>query len=339
MSTVAVTGAAGSVGRRVVQLLAADPTVTRVTAIDRVKQAAIGPTVERHLFDLTGEGLAELLNGCDSVVHLAEDQGRRGDASVALLKLDQLLAAASRAGCGHVVVLSSALVYGAHPDNPVPLTEARPRRALSSLAYATTKASMEAAAERWACSTGAELAILRPTTALSERGVSAIAAELRAAAALRPEPVETPVQFLHHDDLASAVALSVTRRLTAIYNVAPDGWISSEEFRALRSEAELRWPEPVDGARVRLARAFRSPDPGLDPYVTHSWVVANDRLRAAGWNPAFTNEEAYVLGTPAPVWRTFTARRRQELALGAAGTAVAALAVGAGVAGRRLFRR
>ncbi len=32
------------------------------------------------------------------------------------------------------------------------------------------------------------------------------------------------------------------------------------------------------------------------PYLVHPWVVANDRLRAAGWRPHHTNEEAIIEG-------------------------------------------
>ena len=70
----------------------------------------------------------------------------------------------------------------------------------------------------------------------------------------------------------------------------------------------------------------------------YSWVIANDRLRAAGWEPTHSNEEAYVAGTPAMPWATMNAKRRQQLALGAAGVLTAGLAVGAVVAYRR-FRR
>jgi hypothetical protein len=185
------------------------------------------------------------------------------------------------------------------------------------------------------------VAVLRPTTTLSERGVSYIAGALRAATALRPELADPPVQFLHHDDLASAVAFAATRHLVGLYNVAPDGWIGSETFRTLQAEAALRWPEPLNGPRAWVARHLHhgSVEPGLEDYVTHPWVVANDRLRAAGWEPAFTNEEAWVLGTPAPWWRSFTARRRQELALGVAGTATLGAVAAAGWVGRRVLRR
>lgn len=346
MSTVAVTGAAGSVGRRVIGLLAADPSVKAVKAFDRRAMPAVDPRVERHQLDVARPGLLERLDGSDSLIHLAEsggtdDRGRPADGERAMTVLNRVLAAAEQAGCGHVVLLSSALVYGAYPDNPVPLTESHPRRPVPTLAYASLKAELEQATERWAAATGAEVAVLRPTTTLSERSASSIAGALRAATSRRAEQIDPPVQFLHHDDLASALTLAAVRRLTSVYNVAPDGWIGPEVFRDLLTEAGLRWPGPINDAYVKAAKVIRprTVDAGLESYVTHPWVVANDRLRAAGWAPEFSNEEAYVLGTPAPVWRTFTLRRRQELALGLAGTAAVGALATAGVLSRRFLRR
>src|SRR5207302_9169192 len=65
------------------------------------------------------------------------------------------------------------------------------------------------------------------------------------------------------------------------------------------------------------------------PWTMHPWVVANDRLRAAGWQPTHTNEEAFVAAArPNPFSRLF-ARRRQEVTL--AGAAIVAAGVVAGI--------
>lgn len=339
MTTVAVTGAAGAVGRRVVALLSAEPDIASVRALDRVAMPG-GTKVETLRIDVAGSEVADALEGCRTVVHLAEDPGRRSDEVVATTTLRRVLAAAEQVGCRHVVLLSSALVYGAYADNPVPLTERHRRRPVPTLAYAVTKTRLEELAEEWADRTSSDLAILRPTTTLSERGVSYIAGALRSATSLRPEQVDPPVQFLHHDDLASAVALVATRTMTSIYNVAPDGWIGPEVFRDLLTDAELRWPEPIDPlvGRVRAVLGRRRAESGLDAHVSHPWVVANDRLRAAGWCPAFTNEEAFVAGNPAPGWRTFAHRRRQELALGVAGAAAVGVLGAAGLVAKRLLQ-
>ena len=60
------------------------------------------------------------------------------------------------------------------------------------------------------------------------------------------------------------------------------------------------------------------PDPARAALVhAHPWIVANDKLRAEGWAPTVTNEQAYVEGTEAKWWTMVTPKRRQEIALGA----------------------
>ena len=92
-----------------------------------------------------------------------------------------------------------------------------------------------------------------------------------------------PVQYLHHDDLADAVVLACAAELDGAFNVAPDGWMSEEEALALTAG-----PLP---ARLRRRVRWLRPEVPADllPYLLHPWVVANDRLRAAGWTPRYSS--------------------------------------------------
>lgn len=325
-------------GKRVIDLLMDRDGVTRVVAMDRRKPTAAtggngaSPAAELQQLqlDLMTADLVPAIEGCDSVVHLAEDPARRGDRAAANAALDRVLRALTTAECRHLVLLSSALVYGAYPDNPVPMTETQPVNPVPDLAHAVIKAGLEERAARWAADTGGRVAVLRPTATLSEGDSSWIGAALRAATSVRSEQIDPPFQFLHHDDLSSALVLMAEQRLNSVYNVAPDGWIGADLFRALRGEGDIRLPEQLSELRLRAAKSLanRSLLDGLEPYVTWPWVVANDKLRSVGWEPMFSNEEAYVAGTPPPLLASLNPQRRQELALGVAGTAGAA-AVGA----------
>ncbi len=330
MVSIAVTGASGAVGKRVMRLLVDEPSIERIVAIDRRRPTTVDPSVEPHQLDLMTDDFAPAVAGCQSVIHLAEDPARRSDPTAAIAALDRVLDAAVDADCDHLVLLSSALVYGAYADNPVPLIESHPVRPIENLAHAAIKAGLERRAAQWSADTGGRVAVLRPTATLSEGDSSWIGAALRAATAVRSEQVDPPVQFLHHDDLAGALVISARRQLESAYNVAPDGWIGAELFRALRGEADVRLPQRLSEWRLRAAKSLadRSLLDGLEPYVSHPWVVSNDKLRATGWEPMFSNEEAFVAGTPPPLLSSINPQRRQEIALGAAGTASAA-AVGA----------
>ena len=127
--------------------------------------------------------------------------------------------------------------------------------------------------------------------------------------------------------------LAVDRRLDGAFNVAPDGWIPDAHGpRGGRRAA------PRGAARARRRVAAPALSPAVLAYAVHPWVVANDRLRAEGWEPEHTNEEALV-ATHAASWRDVSPRRRQELALGVTGAALAGTVAGAVALIRRSRRR
>ncbi len=347
MSTIVITGAAGALGRRVVPRLLDDPNVARVVALDRAPIRSTDARVEVHQVDLARSELAPFLAGADTVVHLAFDlgEGRRAE-QAARTNLDgtrRLLAAASVEGVRHVVALSSATVYGAWRNNPIPLTEEAPLRPNPDVAYAVQKSYVEHLVADWADgSAGRTAAVLRPVTALAEEGETWVGWALAEAASIRSGEDDPPAQFVHLDDLASAVDLARRDHLDGAYNVAPDGWIAGDTVRALNgSGPRLRLPNSVairlEHVRWRWRRGRSSM--GLLAFATHPWVVANDRLRSAGWVPQRTNEQAYVAGTEAKWWTTLSPKRRQELALVLAGGVLASLAVLAGFVVRRSVRR
>ena len=150
------------------------------------------------------------------------------------------------------------------------------------------------------------------------------------------------MQYLHIDDLVSAVDTVRRQRSEGVFNVAPDGSMQTDLARALVGGSP-RLPVPEWLARRLTAFGWRyqlaPTPPGFVPFVTHPWVVANDRLRSLGWKPEHSNEEAFVAGHDAAPWAQISPQRRQELALAAAGVVLAGGAVAGGVLLRRRLQR
>jgi nucleoside-diphosphate-sugar epimerase len=236
------------------------------------------------------------------------------------------------------------MVYGAYDNNPVPLTEDAILRPDVEFVYARQLAAVEVLADQWRVADSARtVTVLRPVvTMAADGGTSALAAAIAAGSGQRFGEADPPAQFLHLDDLAAAVALAVDRRLDGVYNVAPDGWIEGERVRALAgSRPRVKLPDRIAKTVAGLRWRFqRGPiPPGLWPYTRAPWVIANDRLKAEGWRPTVTNEQAYVEGTEARWWTMISPKRRQEISLGAMGTAGLFGLLGALSLGRRWHRR
>lgn len=262
--------------------------------------------------------------------------------SSATVEGEALMDEVRRVGAQRVVMLSSSLVYGPHPNSRIPLTEDEVVRPEASFVFARQLAAVEHVLDRWRRgSPERSVAVLRPTVTMGLGASSSLARALAAGSGRRLGDEEPSAQFLHIDDLASAVEAVVVSECDGVVNVAPDGWIPGDRVRALLGR---RWSIPVpQWVREQLWalqwRFQRGPiPPGLGPYTSASWVVANDRLKGLGWSPTVTNEQTFVEGTEDPWWASITPKRRQELALVGVAAAIALAVGGVVVIAFRSFR-
>jgi nucleoside-diphosphate-sugar epimerase len=296
----------------------------------------------RSVDDGRPDDLKRHVEGADVLLHLATSEPTTPTGGTADIEATRrVLEAASATGVHHVVLLSDATVYGAWPNNPVPLTEDAVLRPNPGFVYAAERAEIERLAGEWrGAHPGTTVAVLRPvrTTGRSDWLIRA----LRPAPAVPELAVDPPAQFLHLDDLASAVDVAWRNELDGAFNVAPDQAIPGDQVRSLTGAGpKVRLPDRVADriARWRFRSGLGPTPPELVPYTLHPWVVANDGLRAAGWTPRVTNEEACVDAHEAGPWATMSPRRRQEIALGVAGVGVAGVVTGGALALRRFLRR
>lgn len=340
---VVVTGAAGSLGERVLPLLERSE-AEEVVAIDKTTPAPAGG-VEWRSLDLDGpDGLEEALAGADTILHLAwvVAEGDAGAVNQRILR--RVLDAADRSSLERLIHISSATVYGAWPDNPLPLTEERQIRPNPEMAFAADKAEAERVVADWAAdNSDVAVAVLRPAVVVggADRPLYRILGDTSMPGATGST---RPVQFVHVDDLATAVVLAADRSLRGVYNVAPDVGTAEDTARALSGGvAQVTLPRRVSGEFSRLAwrLARKGAPPAAQAYNRHAWVIASDRLKSVGWVPKFTSEEALVAADDRSHWDDLPPGRRQEFTLlvgAGAGVALAGAASAVAVALRRRRR-
>jgi nucleoside-diphosphate-sugar epimerase len=314
MTTVAVTGASRPVGRALLERLDTDPTVTQLVALGtRVPPMPVAKLDFRPA-DLRDRVLDVKLADVDVLVHLDcgdeldFDVGVRFARTVAATR--NLLDAAARAGVQRLVHRSSAMVYGAHPDNPVPLDEQRPRRANPDFPPAHHHALAEELVEQFdAAHPEVDVVVLRPATVLGPGENHVLVAQLETPRLLTVRDHEPPLQFVHSDDLAEAAHLAATSGLTGVYNVAADGWLSLAELCGVLGVRPASVPEAwaYAGARWLWQRRLWALPPGGLPLLTEPWVVRSDKLHAEGWAPERSNRE---------ILREFAAEHHAWLRLG-----------------------
>lgn len=308
-----------------------------------------GDLVGLDLAGADGESLAQVAAGADAIVHLAwqipdapETRRRARDANEDNIRgLNHVLEAAAETRVPLVILVSSATVYGAWPDNPVPLSEDAPLRPNPAFAFAVGKAEAERLLAEWADKhPETKVAVLRP--AVTVGGVERpLYQALGGTRAPRGADDSRPVQYLHVDDLASALMVVLDRHLDGVFNVAPDAGIREDTARALAGGlARVALPARLAGAVAAWTwDLWRSgiPKEAL-PYSLHPWVVASDRLRAQGWQPRYTSEEALVATDIRPHWDDLPPGRRQNYTL-AAIAGGGAVVIGGALVGILAIRR
>ena len=263
------------------------------------------------------------LSEVECVVHLAfsEDSDQRN--------LIGLLELATEAEISRLVVVSSAMVYGAWPNNSIPLSEDAAVRPNPESTFAVHQADAERTALEWAAlNPDRQVPILRPTAVASPNASGLIGEALLAAAPIRTRRDDPPQQFVHLDDLATAVATVVQLDDSGVFNVAPDGWLTAREVKdLLGARPTIRLPIPLPGRLDRyVARRVGHQAPtGLLPYTRYPWVVANDRLRSTGWVPRYGNDQVFVAAEAGMPWDSMNAKQRQNVSLGVGATALIGL--------------
>lgn len=357
MPSVVVTGVAGSVGSRVAALLVARPDIDRVIGIDVVPVSWAHPKLEVRLLDLAAQprqGDPELktaFDGASGLIHLAwkATDGPVGlpddDAITAAINrnaLRRVLSAASSTSPDEIVHLSSATVYGAWPDNKIPLTEDARLRPNPEFSFAVSKAEAERVLAEWADENpSVRVAVLRPAVTVGPEERPLYQA-LGATRAPRSGDGGRPVQYLHVDDLARAVVLAWEKSLCGVYNVAPDSGIREEDARALAGGV-AKLPLPARLAEQVADWGWHLLRKGVPAearaYASNPWVVGPDRLKAEGWEPQYTSEEALVATDARLHWDDLPPGRRQNYNLVIALIALAGITAGAGAVVAAILRR
>jgi UDP-glucose 4-epimerase len=318
--TVAVTGPTGEIGMSAVDALEREPAVERIIGMARRPfdaQAHGWVKTEYRQGDiLDRDAVDRLVADADVVVHLAylimgsRDESRRINLEGTRNVFEATVAAARPK---RLVYTSSVAAYGYHPDNPVPLTEDVPPRGSSEHYYSEQKAECERLLVEVTAGSDLEVYVLRPcivagprATMLSDampwrqfrdqlpEAVRGVVATIQSMLPLAPDP-GIPMQLVHHDDVASAIALAaIGAGEPGAYNLAGDGEVSLGDVAQATGTRSIRIPHVV--AKATSAALARLPMvPAAAEWLhTGRTSVVMDTSRAKnqlGWRPAYTSRQ------------------------------------------------
>jgi 1-acyl-sn-glycerol-3-phosphate acyltransferase len=238
---------------------------------------------ENHVVELpSGDG-----KPVDCVVYSPPLSGREG--GPALADAEASFQHWSRAGIRQFVLISSAAIYGASPQNPGLIRETRaPLR--DGIAHRWAR--LEQLAEKH-LSDSVALAILRPAVLAHGSGDYFTRLFLRRIAITLPGH-DPSLQLLSPEDLADSVKCVIERRAAEVYNVAPRSVMPLRKALRLADVKRI----PVPRTLQRLARAVIKPVRLVHPveqldYIRYSWSVSGEKIKhQLGFEPAHSSAVA-----------------------------------------------
>ena len=342
---VAITGAAHGLGHALAVRLAGSARVSRVVAIDDHRGDIAGVTW--RLADVRDPALAGRLTGVDVLVHTDVDLGDsdyRARRAFNVRAAQTVLTAAAAGRVSRVVLVTSAMVYGARPDNPVPLAETAPLGADPDGSVAGDLLEIEHLAQRAPRThPGMAVTVVRPAALVGDGLDTMVTRHFDSSRLLTVKGCAPRWQFCHIDDLVSALELAVAGEVTGNFAVGCDGWLEQEQVEEISGLRRIELPAGLTfGTAQRLHRIGIYPAPINDlQYLVYPWVVDCQTLREAGWRPAHDNAAVLAALMEARAVHRATARRipRKEATITAAGATVAVIGTAAIVRAARRRKR
>jgi UDP-glucose 4-epimerase len=290
VKVVAITGISGFIGRELLSQFDVDEEVEKIVGIDTVESRLVTKKLVFHKKH-PKDSLQDIFQKerVQSCVHLPftplseEEGGENGENRGSGIK--NFLSAAEKGKVEVVTVLSSAMVYGAHADNPLLLYEGRPLRVNMDFSYGKQWLEIEVECARFVKrNPHVALQILRPCTILGRGTSDFIARYLQKSKIRLIKGYDPPAQFIHIDDLTMVIFNLMKLRKIGTFNVAADGSLKLSQIARFLHKPMGFMPESLLRFRKKIASRLRKAyfpedDPALLSFLKYSWVVNNNKLK------------------------------------------------------------
>lgn len=301
MTTLAITGINSYFARTVLPRLAADPDIEKIVGIDI---APLEMDVKKVSFvreDVRSKRLPELLKGVDTVLHLAfiveEIHDKKKTHAINVEGSKNVFESCAASGVRKIIYTSSIAAYGAHPDNPIGITEEYPLVANEDSYYSSDKVAVEQLLKRFREEhPEIKITVLRPPIIIGPNLRNVFREIWEQKIALIPKERDIPMQFLHEDDLGEALYLSVKKNIPGTFNIATDDSSSMQRLYEIAGIKTIK----VSTKRLKTLtnvlfalRLYHSSQ-GWVSLGEFPIVVNNEQFKKkAGWQPNYTTEGAF----------------------------------------------
>lgn len=299
-----VSGISGYLGTVVMRSLEEDPTVGSIVGVDVRPPALESGKLEFQKVDVRdAAGIRNAMRGCDAALHMAfvldeiRDKEKTYDININGSK--NVFHACLDTATPWLIQLSSMAAFGAHPDNPFPMSEDEYPRGDRRCYYCYSKAEIEHYLFRLSQQhPELDVTVLRPCIIVGRRLDNTISWAFSRKVAVSLRGCDPHTQYIHEDDLAAAIRLVLEKRAKGIYHVTSDDSIAYSEMIARAGMLAPALPPDLLCRMADITYRLR-----LSPFSSHwvnmfrhSMVGSNAKIkRELGWQPSHTSKELFGL--------------------------------------------
>jgi len=299
-----VSGISGYLGTLVLSALENDPAISSIVGVD-LRPPCVEPSkLEFQEVDVRdASGVRKAMRGCDAALHMAfvldeiRDKEKTYDININGSK--NVFHACLDTATPWLIQLSSMAAFGAHPDNPFPMSEDEYPRGDRRCYYCYSKAEIEHYLYRLSQQhPELDVTILRPCVIVGRRLDNTISWAFSRKVAVSLRGCDPHTQYIHENDFAAAVCLVLEKRAKGIYHVTSDDTIAFSEMIARAGMIAPPIPPDLLCSLADLSYRLR-----LSPFSSHwvnmfrhSMVGSNEKIkRELGWQPSYTSHELFDL--------------------------------------------
>jgi UDP-glucose 4-epimerase len=306
MKTIAITGAAGYIGRRITEALAEDDSYEKIVGIDIHPLPCLTPKVKPQILDIRHPALPEILlkEKTEGIIHSAwtvqSNHNFQENHSINIGGLENVLRAARLCKVKQVIHISSTTVYGAHKGNWEFQKEESPLRPVKGFVSAEERASAEGLVSKFQKENlEVTVIIVRACTVIGPSATNLTAAYLKRPKALICYGYNPPYQLIHEDDLTRAILLALKCDQSGTFNLVGDKTVGTIEMHLLMGQKILSLPFPLVYGIKSFQWHLRLPG-GLVPpsfldYSRYPCLASDKKAKKElGFIPLFTARDALL---------------------------------------------
>jgi UDP-glucose 4-epimerase len=299
-----ITGAAGCLGRHLVNTLVAKSTF-EIYATD-IKETPFNSFENLHYksFDLRSHSFDRWLDEIqpDKIVHLASilqisSRITREDAyEIDVVATEKIMKKSITLGVKKIIVTTSGAVYGYYPENKNVITEDREPRGNQDYFYSAHKAEVESLMARYRQS-NPELkqVVFRPGAVLGTDFDGPVVNLFQQKVIVGLLGYPGPFNFIWSQDIVEYIIEALTTEITGQYNIAGDGTLSMKDIATRLNKPYLPLPPWLIQGALAIAKPLGLSQYGPEQvkFIKYRPVLANDKIKKIFTHqPMFTSKQA-----------------------------------------------